>query len=58
MSQKVIGVHRQAPLVVESSATRAECYVCGRGLGEVDRITAKTFPQGTVLFCGRHYSMQ
>ena len=43
---------------VQSSVFAVECYVCGKGLEEGYRITAKTLPNGIVLFCDVHYSLQ
>ena len=40
-----------------SSVSKVECYVCGKGLSEGHSISAKTFSNGTVLFCDVHYSM-
>ncbi|BDQ30890.1 MAG: hypothetical protein K5798_06775 [Nitrosopumilus sp.] len=41
-----------------SSVSKVECYVCGKGLEDGRCITAKTLPNGTVLFCDVHYSLQ
>ena len=43
---------------VQSSVSKVECYVCGKGLEDGHSITAKTLPNGTVLFCDVHYSLQ
>ncbi len=43
---------------LQSSVSKVECYVCGKGLQDGYRITAKTLPNGTVLFCNVHYSLQ
>jgi len=43
---------------VQSSVSRVECYVCGKGLQDGHSITAKTLPNGIVLFCDVHYSLQ
>jgi len=43
---------------IQSSVSKIECYVCGKGLSEGHSISAKTFSNGTVLFCDVHYSMQ
>ncbi len=43
---------------VQSSVSRVECYVCGKGLQDGHSITAKTLPHGIVLFCDVHYSLQ
>ena len=43
---------------VQSSVSKVECYVCGKGLGDGHSITAKTLPHGIVLFCDVHYSLQ
>ena len=43
---------------VQSSVSAVECYVCGKGLEDGHSITAKTLPNGIVLFCNVHYSLQ
>ncbi len=43
---------------VESSVSKVECYVCGKGLEDGYSITAKTLSHGIVLFCDVHYSLQ
>jgi len=43
---------------LQSSVSAVECYVCGKGLQDGHSITAKTLPNGTVLFCDVHYSLQ
>ncbi|NND87363.1 MAG: hypothetical protein HKM23_08625 [Nitrosopumilus sp.] len=43
---------------LNSSVSPVECYVCGKGLEDGHSITAKTLPNGIVLFCDVHYSMQ
>ena len=43
---------------IESSVSAVECYVCGKGLHDGHSITAKTLPNGIVLFCDVHYSLQ
>ena len=45
-------------LNLQSSVSEVECYVCGKGLQDGHSITAKTLPNGTVLFCDVHYSLQ
>ena len=42
----------------QSSVSKVECYVCGKGLTEGHSISAKTLSNGIVLFCDVHYSMQ
>mgnify|MGYP001577939587 CR=1 FL=1 len=42
----------------QSSVSKVECYVCGKGLSEGYSISAKTLSNGIVLFCDVHYSMQ
>ena len=42
----------------QSSVSKVECYVCGKGLSEGHSISAKTVSNGIVLFCDVHYSMQ
>jgi len=43
---------------VQSSVSKVECYVCGKGLEDGHCITAKTLPNGIVLFCDVHNSIQ
>ncbi|MFB5619848.1 MAG: hypothetical protein ACE5RC_01770 [Nitrosopumilus sp.] len=43
---------------ISTSVSRVECYVCGKGLQDGHSITAKTLPNGIVLFCDVHYSLQ
>jgi len=43
---------------VQSSVSKVECYVCGKGLQDGHSITAKTLSNGIVLFCDVHYSLQ
>ena len=43
---------------IESSVSKVECYVCGKGLAEGHSISAKTLSNGIVLFCDVHNSMQ
>ncbi len=43
---------------VSTTVSRVECYVCGKGLQDGHTITAKTLPNGIVLFCDVHYSLQ
>lgn len=43
---------------LHSSVSNVECYVCGKGLEDGHSITAKTLPNGIVLFCDVHYFMQ
>lgn len=43
---------------ISSSVSKVECYVCGKGLEDGYSITAKTLPNGIVLFCDVHYSLQ
>ncbi len=43
---------------LRSSVSKVECYVCGKGLQDGHSITAKTLPNGIVLFCDVHYSLQ
>jgi len=42
----------------QSSVSKVECYVCGKGLSDGHSISAKTLSNGIVLFCDVHYSMQ
>ena len=43
---------------MQSSVSKVECYVCGKGLAEGHSISAKTLSNGIVLFCDVHYCMQ
>ena len=43
---------------IQSSVSKVECYVCGKGLTEGHSISAKTLSNGIVLFCDVHYSIQ
>lgn len=43
---------------VSTTVSKVECYVCGKGLQDGHTITAKTLPNGIVLFCDVHYSLQ
>ena len=43
---------------IQSSVSKVECYVCGKGLAEGYSISAKTLSNGIVLFCDVHYSIQ
>jgi hypothetical protein len=42
----------------QSSVSKVECYVCGKGLEDGHSISAKTLSNGIVLFCDVHYSLQ
>lgn len=42
----------------QSSVSPVECYVCGKRLQDGHSITAKTLPNGIVLFCDVHYPLQ
>ncbi|MDH3781084.1 MAG: hypothetical protein OES15_09570 [Nitrosopumilus sp.] len=43
---------------IQSSVSKVECYVCGKGLQDGHSISAKTLSNGIVLFCDVHYSLQ
>jgi len=43
---------------VQTSVSKVECYVCGKGLQDGHSISAKTLSNGIVLFCDVHYSLQ
>ena len=43
---------------IKSSVLEVECYICGKGLQDGYRITAKTLSNGMALFCNVHYSLQ
>jgi len=42
----------------QTSVSKVECYICGKGLEDGHSISAKTLPNGIVLFCDVHYSLQ
>ncbi len=46
------------PKYYESSVSKVECYVCGKGIQDGHSISAKTLPTGVVLFCDIHYPLQ
>ena len=43
---------------IQSSVSKVQCYVCGKGLAEGHSVSAKTLANGIVLFCDVHYSIQ
>ena len=43
---------------INSSIVPVECYICGKGLDDGYTVTAKKLPDGIVLFCDVHYSLQ
>ena len=43
---------------IQSSVSKVECYVCGKGLSDGHSVSAKTLANGIVLFCDVHYSIQ
>ena len=43
---------------IQSTVSKVECYVCGKGLQDGHSISAKTLSNGIVLFCDVHYSLQ
>ena len=43
---------------VKSSVSEVEFYICGKGLQDGYRISAKTLSNGMALFCNVHYSLQ
>ena len=43
---------------VFNSVSIVSCYICGRGLDDGCPVTAKKLPNGTVMFCDNHYSLQ
>ncbi len=51
-------MHSVESKTVSTSLSKVECYVCGKGLEDGHSITAKTLPNGIVLFCDVHYSLQ
>ncbi len=46
--------------IIESktSVSKVECCVCGKGLQDGHSISAKTSPDGIVLFCDVHYELE
>lgn len=44
--------------VTNTSVSNVECYICGKGIHDGYSITAKTLPNGIVLFCDVHYPLQ
>ena len=50
--------HTKVQHEIQSSVSKVECYVCGKGLAEGHSVSAKTLANGIVLFCDVHYSMQ
>jgi len=42
---------------IQSTVSKVECYVCGKGLADGYSVSAKTLANGIVLFCDVHYSM-
>ena len=58
MESRTILQNSKIPHEIQSSVSKVECYVCGKGLSEGHSISAKTFSNGIVLFCDVHYSMQ
>jgi len=54
-------IHKMQILKSETiltSVSKVECYICGKGLENGHSITAKTLPNGIVLFCDVHYPLQ
>ena len=43
---------------IQSSVSKVECYVCGKGLAEGYSVSAKTSANGIALFCDVHYPIQ
>jgi len=58
MQSRTIMQKTSTNLEIQSSVSKVECYVCGKGLVDGHSITAKTLSNGIVLFCDVHYSMQ
>ena len=50
--------HTKVQHEIQSSVSKVECYVCGKGLVEGHSVSAKTLENGIVLFCDVHYSIQ
>ncbi len=51
-------IHALKSQTVLTSVSNVECYICGKGLEDGHSITAKTLPNGIVLFCDIHYPLQ
>ena len=51
-------MHLRSETHIQTSVSAVECYVCGKGLRDGHSITAKTLPNGIVLFCDVHYPLQ
>ena len=51
-------IHVLKSQTIVSSVSKVECYICGKGLEDGNSITAKTLPNGIVLFCDVHYPLQ
>ena len=45
-------------LSLQTTASLASCYVCGKGLEDGYAVTAKIVRSQTLLYCEKHYSMQ
>ena len=58
MQSRIIMQETKIENNIQSSVSKVECYVCGKGLAEGHSISAKTLSNGIVLFCDVHYSMQ
>ena len=58
MNAKTIMQKSELHNKIQSSVSKVECYVCGKGLTEGHSVSAKTLSNGIVLFCDVHYSMQ
>jgi len=51
-------IHVLKSQTISSSVSKVECYICGKGLEDGHSITARTLPNGIVLFCDVHYPLQ
>ena len=58
MASKTIMQDTKMHQEIQSSVSKVECYVCGKGLAEGHSVSAKTLANGIVLFCDVHYSIQ
>ena len=58
MNTKTIMQDAKVQHKIQSSVSKVECYVCGKGLAEGHSVSAKTLVNGIVLFCDVHYSIQ
>ena len=58
MDSRIMMQHTKVHHEIQSSVSKVECYVCGKGLADGHSVSAKTLANGIVLFCDVHYSIQ